>query len=363
MASEAPRRVHQVVGALHHGDAVGNEVVAVRAILRGAGFESEIAAGEADPRLDAERRPLETLADGAAADDVCLYHFSPGSPAHGAALAWPGRLAVVYHNVTPARFFAGWDAAAVRLALAAGDDLRALAPRATLALAKSEWSRRDLDEAGFARTALMPYVHRLEPEAAPSPVLLRLFGDGRANVLSVGRLAPNKRLEDVLRAFALFQRAVPRSRLILAGDRRLEGYVHSLASLARSLRLRERDVVLLGKVEEDELRALYASAHVYLSLSEHEGYGVPLVEAALAGVPVLARDAGAVAETLGGAGVLVAGDAPVTVVAALLERLVRDEALRGAVLAGQARLAARVRAADPRARVLDALAPVLRPAP
>jgi glycosyltransferase involved in cell wall biosynthesis len=361
MASEAPRRVHQLVGALHHGDAVGNEVLALRSLLRASGLESEIGSGEADGRLDAERRPLAGLAADASAEDVGLYHFSPGSPATEAALAWPGRLAVVYHNVTPARFFAAWDPEAARLALRAAAELRALVPRAALALAKSAFSRRDLDEAGFARTGVMPYVHELAAAPAPSRVLRRLYGDGRTNVLSVGRLAPNKRVEDVLRAFALFQRAVPRSRLILAGDRRPESYVRSLVALARGLRLRERDVVLCGKVEADELRALYAVAHVYVSLSDHEGYGVPLVEAALACVPVLARDAGAVAETLDGAGLLVGPDAPLTVVAALLEGLARDEALRREVLAGQERLAHRVRSTDFRARVLEALAPLLGP--
>ena len=206
----------------------------------------------------------------------------------------------------------------------------------------------------------MAYVHDPSRDAAPSPVVLRLYGDGKANVLSVGRLAPNKRLDDVLRAFAVFQRGVPRSRLLLAGDRRPEAYSHALEALARDLRL--RDVVFCGKVEEGELRALYAVAHVYLSLSEHEGYGVPLVEAALAGVPVLARDAGAVAETLDGAGVLVGADAPAAPVGSLLERLVRDADLRARVLSRQERLADRVLATDHRARLLEALAPVLEPA-
>jgi len=359
MTRDRPRRAHQLVGALHHGDAVGYEVLALRSRLRAAGVESDVFAGEADARLSAERRPPEALLEDAAPHDALVYHFSPGSPAGSAALRWPGRLAVVYHNVTPARFFAAWAPDAARLALAAADELRELAPRATVALAKSAFSRRDLDEAGFARTAVMPYVHSRDGDGGASPVVRRLYGDGKTNVLSVGRLAPNKRLEDVLRAFAAFQRAVPRSRLLLAGERRPEGYVHALERLARDLRL--RDVVFCGKVEDDELRALYAVARVYVSLSAHEGYGVPLVEAALAGVPLLARDAGAVAETLGGAGVLVGADAPPAAVASLLERLARDEALRAAVLARQEQLAARVRAMDHGARALEALAPVLEP--
>jgi glycosyltransferase involved in cell wall biosynthesis len=359
MPSEPPRRVHQLVGALHHGDAVGNEVLALRGRLRSSGMDSEVFAGEADARLDAERRPIGALVDGASPDDVVLYHFSPGSPAGAAALGWPGRLALVYHNVTPARFFAGWSADSARLALVAADELRALAPRTVLALAKSAFSRRDLDEAGFARTGLMPYVHGPGCDGAPSPVVLRLYDDGKTNVLSVGRLAPNKRLDRVLRAFAVFQRAVPRSRLLLAGSRALAPYAYALERLAGDLRL--RDVVFCGKVEEDELRALYAVAHVHVSLSEHEGYGVPLVEAVLAGVPVLAHDAGAVAETLDGAGMLVAGDASPALLASLLERLSGDRGLRAEVLARQGRLADRVRATDHAGRALAALAPVLEP--
>jgi glycosyltransferase involved in cell wall biosynthesis len=112
-------------------------------------------------------------------------------------------------------------------------------------------------------------------------------------------------------------------------------------------------------VEDDELRALYSVARVYLSLSEHEGYGVPLVEAVLAGVPVVARDAGAVRETLDGAGVLVGVEAPPVVVGSMLEPLAKDEGVRAAVLARQERLAERVRSTDHGALALEALAPVL----
>jgi glycosyltransferase involved in cell wall biosynthesis len=191
----------------------------------------------------------------------------------------------------------------------------------------------------------------------PSPVFERLYGDGRTHVLAVSRLAPNKRLEDVLRAFALLQRGpVPRSRLLLVGDDGLHAYADALRRLAGGLRL--RDVVFCGHVEEDELRSAYRLADVLVSLSEHEGYGVPLVEAMLAGVPVVAYDAGAVAETMDGAGVLLGEKRP-ELVAGVIERLVGDTAFRAAGLAGQEKVAARVRATDFGARVLGALAPVL----
>ena len=360
-AGDRARRAHQVVGALHPGDAVGREALAIRSHLRAAGYESEVFAGFVDPRLGVEAHPLSEHSACDGADAACVYHFSPGSPAGRVALQARGPLAVVYHNVTPARFFAGWSDESARLAARADGELRELAGRASLGLAKSAFSRRDLEAAGFAASSVMPFIHDPGPPPARSPVFERLYDDGRRHVLAVGRLAPNKRLEDVLRAFALLQRGpVPRSRLLVVGDDGLHAYADGLRALARSLRLRE--VVFCGRVEEDELRSAYALADVLVSLSEHEGYGVPLVEAMLAGVPVVAYDAGAVAETMAGAGVLLREKSPETV-AGVIESLLGDESLRAAVLAAQERVAVRVRATDYRALVLGALAPVLEAKP
>ncbi len=349
-----------MLGALHHGDAVGNEALAIRGHLRAAGFASDIFAGRVDSRLGLEARPLGEWASEDGPGTACLYHFSPGSPAGGVALSAAGPLVVVYHNVTPSRFFAGWSDESTRLALQADRELAALAGRAALGLAKSTFSLRDLEAAGFAASARLPFVHDPGRPIRPSPVFGRLYADGRRHVLAVGRLAPNKRIEDLLRAFALLQRGVPRSRLLVVGDDDLRTYADALEVLARSLRL--RDVVFCGHVEEDELRSAYGLADVLVSLSEHEGYGVPLVEAMLAGVPVVAYDAGAVAETMGGAGVLLGEKRP-ELVAGVIEGLLRDPALRATVLAGQEKVAARIRATDFGALVLGALAPVLEERP
>jgi glycosyltransferase involved in cell wall biosynthesis len=361
VATGLVRRAHQVLGALHPGDAVGREALAIRTHLRAAGYESDVFAGFVDPRLGGEARPLREYAARDGAETACLYHFSPGSPAGELALRVQGALAVVYHNVTPAGFFAGWSDESARLAARADGELRRLAGGAALGLAKSAFSRRDLEAAGFVATAVMPFVHEPGPPATRSPVFERLYADGRRNVLAVGRLAPNKRLEDVVRAFALLQRGpVPRSRLLLVGDDALHAYASAVRELARSLRV--RDVVFCGRVDQDELQSAYALADVLVSLSEHEGYCVPLVEAMLAGVPVVAYDAGAVAETMAGAGVLLRDKSP-GIVAAVIERLLEDVALRAAVLAAQERVADRVRATDYRSLVLRALAPVLEAKP
>ena len=359
-ALPGPRGVHQLLGAFHLGDAVGNEALTIRRLLRQAGFASDIFAGWREPRA-ADVRPLRAMGAVDSPQTVWLYHFSPGSPATDAALSAAGRIVLAYHNVTPARWFLGWSPEMARLALRAPAELRALAGRGAVALAKSEFSRRDLDAAGFRASAVLPFLHDPHPPEAPSPLLRGMYADGRANLLCVGRLAPNKRIERVLAAFAVLQRGLlPHSRLLIVGERSLGPYVHALERRARQLRLRE--VVFLGHVEPDELAACYQLARVFVSLSAHEGYGVPLVEAMMAGVPVIACDAGAVAETLAGAGLLLPEDAGAELVAALVSRVAEDAALRAAVLEGQRRVAERMRTADPQALLLSALAPALEAA-
>jgi glycosyltransferase involved in cell wall biosynthesis len=224
----------------------------------------------------------------------------------------------------------------------------------------SEFNRAELEAAGFRRTGVLPVPLDLDTFAAGgrSASVRRLYADGRPNILFVGRIIPNKKIEDLLRVFAVYQRSIePASRLLLVGDHwGYEPYLLRLQELARALVL--EDVVFTGQVEDEELRAYYAASAVYVSMSEHEGFCVPLLEAMAFGLPVAAYDAGAVAETLGGAGVLLHDKRP-EVVAELLHRLVTDDTLRRSVLAGQERRLGLIRATDQGARLLETLAPVL----
>jgi len=354
-----PRRVHQLLAALAYGDAISNEALAIQGHLRRAGFESDIFAEGVHPRMTPHARPLWQYGEVSSPETVCLFHFSIGSAAARLIYHAPDRLVSIYHNITPAEWFLGFHPHLAGLCYHGRRELAAFAPRTELALGDSEYNRRELVAAGFARTAVLPIVLDLASYARPpAPVMRRLWDDGRTNVLFVGRIIPNKRIEDLIRAFALYQRLFDRhSRLLLVGDTRgHEKYHDRLQEMVRARAVEE--VVFTGQVDDDDLLACYASAEVFLCLSEHEGFCVPLLEAMAFSVPVIAYDAGAVRETLRGGGVLLREKEP-ALVAGLVHRVLTDDALRARVLKTQAGAMAQVRGTDFGALLLDRLAPVL----
>ncbi len=353
------RRVHQLLAALSYGDAIGNEALAIQGHLRAAGFDSEIFAERVHPRMASLARPLWEYPDVSGKDTICLFHFSIGSAAGRLAYHAPGRLVSIYHNITPARFFLGFHPHLAGLCYHGRRELAAFADRTELALGDSEFNRKELEAAGYRHTGVLPIVLDLAVyRRPPSPVTRRLYDDGRTNLLFVGRVIPNKKIDDLVRVFACYQRYVdPRSRLLVVGDYRgQERYYDRLQEMVRSFGLDE--VVFTGQVDEDDLMAHYSLADAFVCLSEHEGFCVPLVEAMAFGLPVIAYDAGAVSETLRGGGVLLKEKQP-EIVAELIHRVLVDEALRRSVIATQERAMAEVRATDFGALLLRALQPVL----
>jgi glycosyltransferase involved in cell wall biosynthesis len=356
------KRVPQLLAALSYGDAIGNEALAIQRHLRSAGYESDIFAERVHPRMAHLARPLHEYREVSSPDTVCLFHFSIGSAAGRMIFHAPDRLVSIYHNITPAEFFLGFHPHLAGLCYHGRRELHAFAPRTELALGDSEFNRRELEAAGYARTGVLPIVMDLDRyRGAGSPVVKGLFRDGRKNILFVGRVIPNKRLEDLIRVFAVYQRYVePRSRLLLVGESRgFERYQRRLREMVDELRV--SDVVFAGHVDDDELRAYYEIADLFLCLSDHEGFCVPLVEAMNYGVPVVAYDAGAVAETLRGGGVLLKDKSRPAETAELVHAVLTDARLRDAVLATQARAIAFVRGTDFGALLRQRLAPVLGP--
>lgn len=333
--------VNQWVPAAHRGDAIGDSARRMRDLLRQAGHRAEVYALTIDEDLRAEVRPFTDPAS--RLGDVTIFHFALASPMSEAFAALPGGRILQYHNITPARFFAPYDAGIARLVARGREELAALAGRVDLALGVSEYNRRELEALGFAPTGVLPIAVDVDriARAPRRPALEALLDDGLINYLFVGRIAPNKKIEDHIRLAEHFKRYVDAwYRFIFVGRYdAVPGYYAAVRALMAQYRMRPDRVMFVGPVPDEELAAYYRSAAVYISLSEHEGFCVPLLEAMAADVPVLAYAAAAVPETLGGAGVQF-WPKNFEYAAELLGALTFDDRLRQAVVAGQrARLA------------------------
>src|SRR4029079_447463 len=297
--------VHQVLATLGYGDAIGHEVLGIQRVLQGAGYESEIFVETADRRLEDRTIDYREMVGAIAPEDVLIHHFSIGSRASRTAYALPGRMALVYHNITPPHYFIGVHKDLVKLCFRGRRELTAYIPRCELALGDSEYNRQELADLGFPRTGVLPvFPYFAHLDLPPDTMTAGRFDDGWTNVMFVGRVIPNKKFEDVIRAFHVYRtRHNPRSRLLLVGSYSgFEKYLAMLHSLIA--RLGTPDVHFLGHVSNEELTALYDVADLFLCASEHEGFCVPIVEAFYKRVPVLAYSATAVPATMDGGGVL-----------------------------------------------------------
>jgi glycosyltransferase involved in cell wall biosynthesis len=331
-------KVHQWVPAAHRGDAIGDSARRVRDMLRSMGHESEIFALTIDDDMRGEALPFGDAAS--TGGDITIFHFALPSPMTEAFAALAGTKVLQYHNITPASFFAPYDPGLFRLAALGRRELATLAGRVDLALGDSDFNRRELEAMGFPRTGVMPIAVNTEriTGAPPRPALERILADGLINVLFVGRIVPNKRIEDHIRLAEMYKRYVDSYyRFIFVG--RYDGlpryYAQVRALIAQYEMLPDR-FWFTGPVPDEDLAAFYRWSDAYVSLSEHEGFCVPLVEAMAADVPIVAYAAGAVPETLGGAGLLFSPK-DLEVAAELLGTVVYDRNVRDGVLEGQRR--------------------------
>jgi glycosyltransferase involved in cell wall biosynthesis len=310
----------------------------MRDAFRAWGHTADVYALELDPDLEGDGRRFADW-KGGGADDVVILHYALPSPLTPALREHRGRRVLLHHNITPAEYFAGWDPEMVRICTLGREELASLVPHVDLGLADSEFNRQELEALGFRRTGVLPiYLDFPRYRQPPGPILRRMLDDGHANLLFVGRLAPNKKPEDLIRLAGYYRSFVSSDvRLVLVGkEPRRRKYFDALQALAYEEGFTPWEVVFLGHVSHRDLLAAYSAATVFVSMSEHEGFGVPLVESMLMKVPVLAYAAAAVPHTLGGAGMQFS-EKRIPEVAELAHALATDAGLRQQVLAGQER--------------------------
>jgi glycosyltransferase involved in cell wall biosynthesis len=353
-------RVDQLLPRLAGRDAVGAHTLQVRAALREAGIESDIYAAEWDADVADRVRSYHDYAD----DDHAwlLYHASVGSHVG----AWFGdrraRKLVDYHNVTPHEFFDAWAPEIAGLLVTGRHQLEDLAPYTTAGFADSSFNEGELRAAGYAATAVVPVLvdvtRGVDVVDANLRDELRTTKRGTDWVF-VGRLAPNKAQHEVLKAFAQYRRMYdPHARLWLVGGESSARYRAALEQFVHETRLAE-SVRVTGSVGDAQLGAYYEAADVFVCTSQHEGFCVPVLEAMAHGVPVVALGTTAVPETVGLAAVVLDAGARATEVAAAVRQVLADRvAVERLIALGYARVE-EFSLARGRARLIDAIAPVV----
>jgi glycosyltransferase involved in cell wall biosynthesis len=325
--------VHQLLPNFVPGDAVSNHARALQRWLRSWGYSAEIFAHYAHPAVAHDCRPLHELS--ATRQSAVLYHYSTASAEASQSLfAARGKRALIYHNITPAHFYAPYSDALYHLLREARASLGQFRTVVGMTLGDSPYNCAEMAAAGYPNPRLLPLLVEFDllDSQEPSTPTLKRFDDDWRNFLFVGRLAPHKRQEDVIRAFAWYNRFINRrSRLFLVGTSGgLESYACRLREVIHSLGL-EDHVEFAGHASQAELVAYYRLAHIFLSMSEHEGFCVPLLEAMYHRVPIIAFAATAVPDTLGEAGILV-NEKDYPMIAELACLLIEDEALRNRVI-------------------------------
>src|SRR5712691_483743 len=326
--AEKLRFAHQFHPVVAYGDAIGNDAFELQRMFWASGVRSDLFAWEAKPEVRGLVRDWKDLERILNSDGLLLVHHSMGNDVVSDVAKLPVRKAVVYHNITPAKYFEGLNEHARTYAELGREQLVELARSAEFGFADSEYNRRELEEAGCANSAVVPIAIDWEQfDVAPDAEVARRLKDERTAILAVGQILPQKAIHDVVTSFATYRESDRSARLYLVGSTAMSGQY--LARLREQVARAGLDdaVTFAGSVTIEQLVAYYRGATAFVTLSDHEGFCVPVLEAMRSDLPVVAHAAGAIPETLGDAGILLEDKTPEKVAAAI-ERLVGDGALR-----------------------------------
>ncbi len=329
--------IEQFLPAFHYGDAIGNSALSFHRFLLEKGVESRIIAMTIDEVLQDQATYFKDYKDNP--DALKILHFAIPSQLTDFFLETKGKKAMIYHNITPAHFFADYSDHLVRFTTEGRRHLERLPQCFDASIAVSDYNAQELRDLDFKNVSVAPLTVNLSDYDQPySKAYYNLMKDDRKNIIFVGRITPNKKIEDLIKTLFFYKKYLsPSIRLIIAGNTNtLPKYFHAVRDLASRFYLSAEDIVFTGHIPFSELLSVYKLGDVFLSMSEHEGFCLPLIESNYLGVPVVAYDAGAVSETLDGSGI-VFKDKDCQKVAGLVERVLNDQPLRDklAVLQGE----------------------------
>lgn len=327
-------QINQIVPSLNYGDAVSSDIIAIRDVLRKYGYDSNIYAKFIHPRVLKHAKQLSLYKGDSS--NILIYHFAvAGREVTEFVKKLPDNKILIYHNITPAEYFYDYDDILYSLCIRGREELRDFSKYFKLGIGDSAFNCKDLEKEGFGSTVVLPILIDFNKYKGFNEELdKKLKDDDNKKILFVGRIAPNKKQEDVIKTFYFYNKYINNSSsLFLIGRKEVIPYVEQLQNLVKKLDL-SRSVIFTGGVSDKELYTYYRNADVFLCMSEHEGFCVPLVESMYFDLPIVAYSSSAVPETLGNSGVLVNNKNYVEI-AELLNILFDDETFREKIIKSQ----------------------------
>lgn len=299
-------RIIQILPVLAFGDAIGNHTLALAEAFTRHGYQNQIYAEQLDSRVSGKniheyREYVQQTGD------IVLYHMSTNSSLNRELCQYPGTKLMCYHNITPAEFFHGFHEQAEKGCMEARDDLVYMAGKFDGCVSDSLYNQQELEALHYdcPMTNIPILIPFQDYEKEPDAEVIRQYSeDGYTNILFVGRVVPNKKQEDLIEAFYYYQKYYnPKSRLIMVGSfAGINRYVESLELYVD--RIGVENVIFTGQISFAKILAFYRIADVFLCMSEHEGFCVPIVEAMYFRIPIIAYQSSAIGDTMGEGGVL-----------------------------------------------------------
>ncbi|MCK5221153.1 MAG: glycosyltransferase family 4 protein, partial [Candidatus Aminicenantes bacterium] len=265
--------IDQFLSGFHYGDAIGNSVLRFHKFLRSKGIKSRIVAITIDDEVREYCTPFSEYKE--EEDSIRIYHYAISSPINDYFLKNTGKNILIYHNITPSEYFKGFSEELVSLTEKGRKELSLFSDKFNLAIADSDFNASELKEIGFSNIKTFPImISRTEYDGECSESYMEIFNDGRKNILFVGRITPNKKIEDLIKFLSVYKKIVSSDvRLIIAGNvGSVPHYFSSLLSLKNELGLDLEDLFFTGHIPFRELISVYRSADLFLSMSEHEGF-------------------------------------------------------------------------------------------
>lgn len=326
-------QIHQMMPIFSYGDAIGNNALAIQRLLRTSGFNSYIYADLVDQRLKLFSKPYKEYLDVSNQNNILIFHYSLFSELSEFLNQLPDKKIMIYHNVTPEHFYKDVNKKVAENCRKGREGLKKLVKGFQLALGDSEYNRQELEKLGFSNTDVLPIIIDFEKYNINTHLENLLIKKDCVKILHVGRVAPNKKIEDIIKVFYFYQIINPKSQLFLIGaDNDTERYSNGLKMLVNRLKLKE--VYFLNHVNSEELIRYYQESYIYLCMSEHEGFCTPLVESMYFDLLILAYNATAVPYTLKDAGILI-NEKNYLEIAEMIHLLVTDKVFRKKVVRGQ----------------------------